>query len=477
MKTRYLYILLALSLPLCGVMGYTLWSRKAVAPMPSTSAYAYPVAYAQDTLIRETGTLISFADIAEAVLPSVVHIIARKENGQSAQWYKGFFNFNPQGNSRPIVSAGSGVILDSEGYIVTNNHVVKDTDELEVILNDNRSYKASIVGTDPTTDLALLKIEATGLSSILLGNSQQARVGDWVLAVGNPFQLRSTVTAGIISAKGRNVNIISSSNRLGIESFIQTDAVVNRGNSGGALVNMRGELVGVNTAIFTQTGSYEGYSFAVPSALVRKVVEDLRTHGAVRRAILGISITDLTAQRAKSRDIPVFKGVFIDTVYPNSAAAAAGVLEGDVILSVDGVETPNVAALQEQIAIRRPDEKVVLRLIRDQQEQRVTVTLKGVEETSYTASRPEATQGLFLAPMSASDKENYNLKQGVLLLGIQNNRWRAMGLREGLAITHINKTPIQSLAQAQTLLRETEEDLIIEGIYQDGTKAYYGLPL
>ncbi len=436
------------------------------------------VAYTQDSIIRETGTVISFADIAEEVLPSVVHITSRRKNGQTIPWYHQFFDAPaPDAEDFPIVSAGSGVILDPEGYIVTNEHVIKNSETLEVVLHDNRTFIATVVGADPSTDLALIKITGTNLKPIRVGSSAAARVGDWVLAVGNPFQLRSTVTAGIISAKGRNVNIISTPNRLAVESFIQTDAVVNRGNSGGALVNMRGELIGVNTAIFTETGGYQGYSFAVPSLLVRKVVDDLRVHGVVQRALLGVSITDVNAERAKDQDINVFKGVFVETVHAGSAAEAAGIKEKDIIIAVEKIPTPNVAALQEQIAIRRPGDQVKVLVIRENRERNIVVRLKGIENTAYLTSNT-AVQGLLLRPLGASDRDTYDVKEGgVLLLGIENSQWRSMGLQPGLAITHINKETITSLQQAHDLLRSAGDNLLIEGVYEDGTKAYYGLPL
>ena len=438
-------------------------------------AYYYPAAYAQDTLIRETGTVISFADVVDAVLPSVVHVIVRKTAGGDAAWYQRFFN-QPQNGTQPIASAGSGVLIDEAGYLVTNYHVVKDVETVEIVLHDNRSFDADIVGIDPTTDLALLKIEAENLQAIRLGNSDKARVGDWVLAIGNPFQLRSTVTAGIISAKGRNVNIISTPNRLSVESFIQTDAVVNRGNSGGALVNVQGELIGVNTAIFTQTGAYEGYSFAIPSALVHKVVEDLRAHGSVQRALLGVSITDVNAERAEARNADVFTGVFIETVYPASAAAEAGLQEADIITAVDNIITPNVAVLQEQIAIHRPGDQIIVHIIRNNKPKQIRVRLKGLDaDNTLAAATPTATRGLLLGPLGATGKERYGVKQGVMLLSVEKQQWQDMGLRPGLAITHINQQPIRSLKQAHTLLEEADDNLVIAGVYPDGSKAHYGL--
>ncbi len=260
------------------------------------------------------------------------------------------------------VASGSGVIISSDGFIVTNNHVVEDGSRIEVALSDKRQLAAEVLGADPSTDLALIRIKARGLQSVEFGNSDHVDIGEWVLAVGNPFNLTSTVTAGIVSAKARNIRILESN--YSIESFIQTDAVVNPGNSGGALVNTDGNLIGINTAIISESGGYEGYSFAIPSNLVRKVVADLREFGQVRRAILGVIIEDVTGELADQLRLPSVDGVYINKVSRNSSADEAGLEVGDVIVGINGIDTPSVPALQEQVALFRPGDRISVDFIR-----------------------------------------------------------------------------------------------------------------
>lgn len=286
-----------------------------------------------------------FVETSARVTPAVVNITSRVRSG-------GF-----------PVSGGSGVIISSDGFIVTNNHVVEGGGSLEVTLSDNRRFDAKILGVDPTTDLALIKIKGRNLPTIRYGDSDIVQPGEWVLAVGNPFNLESTVTAGIVSAKGRNINILSGS--YSIESFIQTDAVVNPGNSGGALVNTRGELIGINTAIISESGGYEGYSFAVPSNLVKKVIRDLREFGEVQRAILGVNIRTVDASLAENLSLPSVAGIYIDRVHANSSAEGAGLRARDVIVGINGIETGSVPELQEQVARYRPGETITLDLYRN----------------------------------------------------------------------------------------------------------------
>lgn len=265
-------------------------------------------------------------------------------------------------------STGSGVVISPDGYIITNYHVIEDAGSYNVTLNDKQDLQAKLIGADPTTDLALLKVNARNLTPIEFGDSDEVQTGEWVLAVGNPFNLASTVTAGIVSAKGRNINIIEG--EYSIESFIQTDAVVNPGNSGGALVNTNGQLVGINTAILSETGGYEGYSFAIPSNLVKKVINDLKDYGEVKRAILGVSIMEVNAEMASDLDLPNVGGVYVRRVNPGSSAEDAGLRSGDVITRVNGKTTASVAELQEQVARYRPGENISLEFFRDGKKQR-----------------------------------------------------------------------------------------------------------
>jgi S1-C subfamily serine protease len=278
------------------------------------------------------------------------------------------------------VSGGSGVIMSPDGYVITNNHVIDGGGKIEVTLLNKRTYAAEIVGKDPTTDLALLKIDAFGLPAIRYGNSDEVQVGQWVLAVGNPFNLTSTVTAGIVSAKGRNINILQG--LYSVESFIQTDAVVNPGNSGGALVNREGELVGINSAIMSETGGYEGYSFAIPSNLVKKIMADLKQHGSVQRAILGVRIMDVNEEIAADFDLPAVEGVYVRSVDAGSSAEKAGINKNDVLIGINGIKTKSVPELQEQIARFRPGDTVTLDILRSGRKLRKeNVILKGIEGT------------------------------------------------------------------------------------------------
>ncbi|NRA50488.1 MAG: trypsin-like peptidase domain-containing protein, partial [Phaeodactylibacter sp.] len=274
----------------------------------------------------------------------------------------------------------SGVIIAKDGYIITNHHVIEDGATYEITMYDKRKLEAELIGSDPTTDLALLKVDARGLKPVLYGDSDQVEVGQWVLAVGNPFNLSSTVTAGIVSAKARNINILRGS--YSIESFIQTDAVVNPGNSGGALVNERGELIGINTAIISESGGYEGYSFAIPSNLVRKVVRDIREFGEVQRAILGVGIAEVNGEIAGQQSLPGVAGVYINNVSRGSSAAEAGLREGDVLISINSIKTNSVPELQEQIALFRPGDKISLEFYRDGQKfRRDNVVLQSLDES------------------------------------------------------------------------------------------------
>lgn len=314
-----------------------------------------------------------FSAASEKAMPAVVNVTAITRYEARTRREKAYMELfgRPEANK----GTGSGVIISNKGYIVTNNHVIEGATEVEVTLYDQRKYKAKVIGTDPSTDLAVLKVEASSLPTVEMANSDEAKIGEWVLALGNPFELNFTVTAGIISAKGRNINILGNRQRS-IESFIQTDAAVNPGNSGGALVNAKGQLIGINTAIATPTGTYAGYSFAVPINLVKKVVSDLMEYGEVRRGYLGVIIQEVNSDFAKSRDLAVTQGVYVSELMEGGAAAAAGIKEGDVILKVNNIPTKSVAALQEQIGSRNPGDEVVVLVQRDQTKKNIRLQLK-----------------------------------------------------------------------------------------------------
>ena len=376
---------------------------------------------------------------------------------------------------------GSGVIISEDGYIVTNNHVINQADKIEVTLNDKRSFEATLIGSDASTDIALLKIDAEKLPIVKFGDSDKLQVGEWVLAVGNPFQLNSTVTAGIVSAKSRNLGMLSPNSRLGIESFIQTDAAVNPGNSGGALVNTSGELVGINTLIKSQTGSYVGYSFAIPESIVRKVVVDLKEFGVVQRALLGVQFRvvdqDFLDTEGKELGIKDLGGAYVAAVVEGGAASEAGIRKGDVILDIDGVKIVEPSTLQEQIAKRRPNDTVKLSVKRDGKVKQFDVTLRNKAGKTELVTKEDvdvvdALGGKF-ADAGAKLCRELDIKGGVQVVGIKADGILARArVKQGFVITHINDRPVYSLGDMQ---RMTEKVRSIDGVYPNGRSASYTL--
>ncbi len=380
---------------------------------------------------------------------------------------------------------GSGVIISSDGYIVTNNHVIDEADTIQVTLNDKRQFDAVLIGTDPTTDIALLKVEAKDLPTIAFGASDDLKIGEWVLAVGNPFMLNSTVTAGIVSAKARTLGM--QGGKLGIESFIQTDAAVNPGNSGGALVNTAGQLVGINTAIYSQTGNYAGYSFAVPSSIVSKVVTDLRQYGTVQRAYLGISIRDVNAELAAEKHLPVTEGVYVAEVSTGSAAAEVGLQAGDVVIRVNNATVKTVAQLQEQVARFRPGDKIRLTYMRSGKEQSVDVVLKNeVGSTDVVKKKGMADLGATFQSLTRQDLMAYGVRSGVLVKTVdKNGLFAKCGIKEKFVIVKINDAAVGSekdverVYEALTTRRgeDSEPVMFIVGVYPGGKTAYYAVDL
>ncbi|WP_258102592.1 Do family serine endopeptidase [Marinoscillum sp. MHG1-6] len=428
---------------------------------------------------------LNFVYAAKSATPAVVHIqttYSSTGNGFSRNPMEDFFKeYFGDRYPRPEEGhgAGSGVIFTSDGYIATNNHVVEGASKIEVLLNDNRSFEASLVGTDPDTDLALLKIEGDNLPTIKFGSSDNIQVGEWVLAIGNPYEFTSTVTAGIVSAKSRNVRMpVNANSRYRIEAFIQTDAAVNPGNSGGALVNLNGELVGINTLIASPTGSFTGYSFAVPSTLVKKVIFDLKDFGAVQRPLLGISIEDMSAAIAKENDLDVLKGVYIGGVGANSAADDAGLDVGDVIIAIDGKPVGNVAQLQEQVALNRPGDEIEVTFIRKGKTRTTIATLKNTNNTTQIveAQKTYDVEGLKVEPVSDTMKKELNIESGVQLKSIENKKWSDANIKEGFIVTKIDRKPIKTPDDLYASLRSAKgQGILIEGIYPNGEKSYYGI--
>ena len=433
-------------------------------------------------LTSSAGT-IDFRAAAEQTVHAVVHIKTKFTSQQT--YYDPFQGFFGGGSGMQIVpkeqeSSGSGVIISNDGYIVTNFHVVQNAEKIEVTLNDKRTYEAELVGTDPNTDLAVLRVQEKGLPFIAYGNSDDVKVGEWVLAVGNPFNLTSTVTAGIVSAKARNINIISGngSGSGAVESFIQTDAAVNPGNSGGALVNTLGQLVGINSAIATSTGSFSGYSFAIPVNLVRKVVVDLVEFGTVQRGYLGVNIKDVDAQLVKEQKLGKLNGVYVVGVLADGAAASAGLDGGDVIVKVGEIFVNNVSELQEQVNNFRPGDKVVVTYVRDSKEKIVNVILKNKNNSAELLKKEDKSMdveslGAVFETIAPEDMKRLNISNGLRVSKLGSGKLRNSGIREGFIITSVDKNKVSSPDELKKILDNKKGGILIEGLYPNGSRAYY----
>jgi serine protease Do len=439
---------------------------------------------------------LNFVAAAHSVTPAVVHVMTEysprtasrsRQNETLDPFLRDFFGDEFGGRDYhqqpgPQMGSGSGVIIASNGYIVTNNHVIDKADKIEVVLEDKRKLQATLVGTDPSTDIALLKVDATNLPTVRYGNSDNIKVGEWVLAVGNPFNLNSTVTAGIISAKGRSVGIVqdvdAQGNNRGIESFLQTDAVVNPGNSGGALVNLNGDLVGINTAIASRRGSFEGYSFAVPSSIVSKVVDDLLKYGEVQRAFLGVTMREVDATLAKEKKIKNINGVYIIGFSENSAAKAAGLEEGDVITRVNDVPINTSAQLQEQVARYRPGDRIKVTYMRGDDENTLNTVLRNRLGDTKVVKREEAKaitfSGAKFEPLTKEEMSKLDLSGGAKVSSIRSSEFKNTGIEDGFIITRIDKNRVEKPQDVERLLKNAgDEGVLLEGIYPDGRRAYY----
>ena len=416
---------------------------------------------------------LDFRAVAKLATASVVYITSTSAYSSNSSR---FFQYPPN----MAQTSGSGVIISDDGYIITNNHVVENARVVTVTLEDNRSYEAEVIGTDPTTDLGLLKIKERNLTFLPYGNSDRVEVGQWVLAVGNPMHLNSTVTAGIISAKARNIGILEAENGLQVESFLQTDAVVNPGNSGGALLDASGKLVGINTAIASTTGKYAGYSFAIPVNLVKKVADDLLEFGVVQRALLGVRIGDVTSALAAEQDLNVVKGVIIASVNNGSAADEAGLKAMDVIVAIDGVTVDNTSELQELVARHRPGDRVVVRFVRDKEDMEVMATLlntsgsTAIVEKAEVIYAEEVIDGTVFEEVSNEEMKELGLDGGVKIKDLRAGKWEEAGLKEGFIITEVDKYKIRSTDDLRVLMaHKADERVVILGVFPDGTKSYY----
>lgn len=454
------------------------------------AAHAAPVA----------GQPVDLTYAAEKALPAVVHIkyvqnsktkTVEVQSDPFGDFFSDPFGFfgNPNGGTQrrqvqtpKREATGSGVIISNDGYIVTNNHVVEGADELTVTLNDNREYSARIIGTDKTTDLALIKVSAKDLPTLPIGDSNNLKVGEWVLAVGNPFNLNSTVTAGIVSAKARSLGA------NGVESFIQTDAAINAGNSGGALVNTKGELVGINAMLYSQTGSYSGYGFAIPTNIMNKVVDDLKKYGTVQRAILDIKGSDvhnyIDAQKDKGEkiDLGTNDGIYIAEVTEGGAGEAAGLQKGDVITNIDGKKVTKMSELQEYLNGKRPGDKVSITYLRNKKSITKSTTLKNAQGNTKVVKPADIdVLGGNFREITSEQKQNLNISYGLEVLKVNNGALKEAGINRGFIIQKINDEPIKTLDELQSIVKKAstskEPVLFIQGIYSTGKKAYFAVPL
>jgi serine protease Do len=459
-----------------------------------------------DKLARtENGTVTRTVNLAQSDYPDLtyaaetaveavvyVEVTVTQQYQMSDPFFRFFFgDETPQ--TREQQGSGSGVIIRPDGYIVTNNHVVANATKIQVTLNNNKVYDAKVIGTDPATDVALIKIDAEGLPTLPFGDSDQLRLGEWVLAVGSPlgYQLRSTITAGIVSAKGRSMAHDSregNNNGIQIESFIQTDAAVNPGNSGGALVNKTGELVGINTAIVSQTGAYSGYSFAVPVNIVKKVVGDLIDFGSVKRAVLGISMSDLNEGLAnvlkydsvddmlKKLKLSSPEGVYIREVAKGSSADKAGLKEGDVIVSIDGTAVGSGSAVQVKVNSYHPGDKASVKVIRDGKEKELEVTFLGssTENGTVIGDGEIAFFGSTLKAASKETLEKFGLKKGVEVASVGSGRMLEAGASEGMVITYVNDQPVATPQDVMDIAKSAKRAIYIEGVTANGRKAFFG---
>jgi len=423
---------------------------------------------------------MDFVMAANRSLDAVVHVKTISAAQKYYNPWSRYFGGDPY-TSKQQRASGSGVIISDDGYIVTNNHVIENAETIEVTTNDNRTFDATLIGRDPGTDIAVLKISADALPSIILGDSDALQVGEWVLAVGNPFNLTSTVTAGIVSAKARNINILDydpNAETFPLESFIQTDAAVNPGNSGGALVNGRGELIGINTAIASKTGSYSGYSFAVPVSIVKKVTADLLEFGKVQRAYIGVNISNIDPELRNTNNIEVSEGAYVRGLLAGGAAEIAGLEEGDIIISVEDFPVRSVTELQEQVGKYRPGDEIEVGILRSNEKRSLKVLLRDRYGNTELRKRSEEELnmvfGAKIEALSPKEKSSLKVVNGVRITDIEDGKFKNAGFKEGFVITHIDKQPVNSLEDVKRILHSKSGGVLVEGFHQNGMPDYYG---
>ena len=418
---------------------------------------------------------IDFTYAAEQTVHAVVHVHI-KMMGTSESPIMDWFYGDRSSKPREVSGYGSGVIISSDGYIITNNHVVENAESVDVTLNDNRTFTAKVIGRDPGSDIALIKIKADNLPYIKYGDSDHLKLGEWVLAVGNPFNLTSTVTAGIVSAKGRSLNL--NEGPYTIESYIQTDAALNMGNSGGALVDTKGLLVGITSAIISPNGAYSGNSFAIPVTIVKKVVEDLKKYGEVQRALIGVNIQPVESADADKFNLPAVKGVLITGVTPDGAAKEAGLKANDVIVKFDGTDVNTVSELQEHVGEKRPGDRAEITYYRNGKENTVSLIMKNMAGNTkvVTASMEEAGDVVFgarLEPLNSADRNSLNIDYGVKVQEINSGKFKDIGMARGYIILSVNGKKVKSPQDVKELTDNGKSLKSIEGILPDGTEFNY----
>jgi serine protease Do len=445
-------------------------------------AYARQVNYSPSRTAAPTGGFPDFTEAASKTVQAVVHI--RCSYMQKSNYYDQYYGNNPffqyffgqpqRPREEQVQQFGSGVIISSDGFIVTNNHVVQDADSVQVTLNDKRIFFAKVIGNDPSSDIAVVKIDASNLVFLTYGNSDELKVGEWVLAVGNPYNLTSTVTSGIVSAKARDINILGGENT--IRSFIQTDAPVNPGNSGGALVNTSGELVGINAAIASNTGSFTGYAFAIPVNIVRKVVDDIMKYGMVQKALLGVRMQELTPRLAEKMGINNLQGVYVSSIMPHSAAEEAGVKQGDVMTKLGGLNVNSMAQVMEVMGEHRPGDKVDLEFYRDGKQHNVSLVLKNDEGSTKIEKSDESAEmsGGSYEPASKDEMRRLGIDHGIKVKKLFSGKLKKAGIKEGFIITAIDHQPVTNIQELKRALQSKKDGLLIEGVYPNGLRYFYG---
>jgi len=481
MKGKYLLggLLMAILGAAIALFAYTtIIDKPAAIVVKDSSGTEMPEAQAYLTALQMQEGQVDFKYAAEQTVHAVVHVrtksMVREPENPILEWFYGD-RYGSRPREREVAGFGSGVIISADGYIITNNHVIEDAENIEVKLNDNRIFNATVIGRDPSTDIALIKIDAKGLSYLRYGDSDNLKIGEWVLAVGNPFNLTSTVTAGIVSAKGRNLGILDDDYR--IESFIQTDAALNMGNSGGALVDTKGLLVGITSAIYSPSGAYAGNSFAIPVSIVKKVVEDLRQYGEVQRALIGVVMTDVTSEIAEEQKLAEVKGAIITEVKEGSAAADANLKEKDVIVKLDGEPINSSSELQVQVSKHRPGDKVNITYIRNGKEITVPITMKNFAGTTGVVARGMGAGTVFGArfeSLSSNDRKIFGIENGVKIVELNDGLFRDLGLKKGTIIKSINNKKVNSADDVRQAAGTSEKSLkSIEGVTPDGREFYF----